>query len=83
MLVLTRRLGESIRIGDDICVRVMEIGRNQVRVAIEAPRDVPVHREEVYEQVQIENQQAAASISRDQAAELWKRSRRKRGGDER
>ena len=70
MLVLTRRLGESIRIGDDICVRVMDIQRNQVRVAIEAPREIPVHREEVYEQVQIENQRAAAWISNDEAAEL-------------
>ena len=61
MLVLTRRLGEVIRIGDDISIRVLDIQRGQVRVAIDAPREVPIHREEIYQQVQEENRKAAHS----------------------
>lgn len=47
MLILTRRSGETISIGNDITVTVLGINGNQVRIGIEAPRDVPVHREEV------------------------------------
>jgi carbon storage regulator len=47
MLILTRRSGETIAIGNDITVTVLGINGNQVRIGIEAPRDVPVHREEV------------------------------------
>lgn len=50
MLVLTRRAGESIVIGSDIIVTIIEMKSGQVRVGISAPRDVQVHREEVYEQ---------------------------------
>lgn len=49
MLTLTRKVGESIRIGDNIEIVVKEIRRNQVRIGIIAPRDVPIYREEVYE----------------------------------
>ena len=49
MLTLTRKVGESIRIGDNIEIVVKEIRRNQVRIGIVAPRDVPIYREEVYE----------------------------------
>ncbi|MFM7617260.1 MAG: carbon storage regulator CsrA [Actinomycetes bacterium] len=52
MLVLTRREQEAIMIGDSIVVRVLEVRGDQVRLGIEAPRDVVVHREEVYEAVQ-------------------------------
>jgi carbon storage regulator len=48
MLTLTRKVGESIKIGDDIEIVVKEIRRNQVRIGIVAPRDVPVYRTEVY-----------------------------------
>jgi carbon storage regulator len=48
MLILTRRIGEMLRIGADITVVVLGISDNQVRVGIDAPRDVAVHREEVY-----------------------------------
>ncbi|MEM1347082.1 MAG: carbon storage regulator CsrA [Myxococcota bacterium] len=55
MLTLTRKVGESIRIGDDIEIVVKEIRRNQVRIGIVAPRDVPIYREEVYEAIQDKN----------------------------
>lgn len=78
MLVLTRRLGEIIRIGDDISIRVMDIQRGQVRVAIDAPREIPVHREEVYQQVQEENRRAAEAAQRADPAALWRNSREKK-----
>ncbi len=52
MLTLTRKVGESIRIGDDIEIVVKEIRRNQVRIGIVAPRSVPIYREEVYDTIQ-------------------------------
>ena len=78
MLVLTRRTGESIRIGDDISIRVLEIQRGQVRVAIDAPRRIPVHREEVYQAVQEENRKAAGVAHDLNPTELWRRSREKK-----
>ena len=51
MLVLTRRLGEVIKIGHDIEISIFGISGNQVRIGIEAPRDIEVHREEVYERI--------------------------------
>jgi carbon storage regulator len=61
MLVLTRRIGESILIGDDIVVTVLELNRDQVRIGIRAPRSVSVHREEVYQEILLSNQAAAAA----------------------
>ncbi len=58
MLVLTRKVNESIRIGDDILVRVVEIKGNQVRLGIEAPEDVKVYREELYQKILEENLRA-------------------------
>ena len=55
MLTLTRKVGESIRIGDDIEIVVKEIRRNQVRIGIVAPREVPIYREEVYESMQTDS----------------------------
>lgn len=52
MLVLTRRLGERIKIGDDVTVMVLEIRGGQVRLGIAAPRSVPVHREEIWKKIQ-------------------------------
>ncbi|MEW6749562.1 MAG: carbon storage regulator CsrA [Candidatus Latescibacterota bacterium] len=60
MLVLTRRAGESIVIGSEIRVTVLEMQGRQIRLGIEAPASVSVHRGEVYERIREENQQAAA-----------------------
>ncbi len=78
MLVLTRRIGESIRIGDDIAIRILDIQRGQVRIAIAAPREVPVHREEIYEQVREQNQSAASIVQGLDPTDLWQRSRGRR-----
>ncbi len=60
MLVLTRRVGESIVIGHDIVVTVLEVRGDVVRVGIEAPRQVPVHRSEIYAQITEANKAAAS-----------------------
>lgn len=54
MLILTRRVGETLMIGDDVSVTVLGVKGNQVRIGINAPRDVAVHREEIYERIRHE-----------------------------
>lgn len=61
MLILTRRVGETIVIGDDVIVTVLGIKGNQVRIGINAPKDVSVHREEIYQRIQQEKSPNAAS----------------------
>lgn len=66
MLILTRRMGETLRIGDDVSVTVVAISGHQVRIGIQAPRSVRVHREEVFNRIVEENKasHAAASLPR-------------------
>ncbi len=54
MLILTRRVGETLMIGDDVTVTVLGVKGNQVRIGVNAPRDVAVHREEIYERIKQE-----------------------------
>ena len=63
MLVLSRKINQSIMIGDNIRVVVVGVDRDQVKVGIEAPREVPVHRSEIYEEIQRSNRAAAESMS--------------------
>ena len=59
MLILTRKVGETVAIGDDIQISIVEIKGNQVKLGIQAPKSVQVHRAEVYEKIQDENRLAA------------------------
>jgi len=52
MLILTRRVGETVMVGDDVSVTIIGVKGNQVRIGISAPKDVAVHREEIYERIQ-------------------------------
>lgn len=78
MLVLTRRTGEKIVIGNDIIVTVLEVRHDQVRIGIDAPRSVQVHREEVFAQVMRENAAAVASV--EQARALLRRAAAQKAG---
>ena len=60
MLLLTRKLGENIRIGDDVKITIVEVKGNHVKLGIDAPPSVKVHREEIYERIQQENRRAQA-----------------------
>ena len=54
MLILTRRIGETLMVGDDVTITVLGVKGNQVRIGVNAPKDVAVHREEIYERIQSE-----------------------------
>ena len=75
MLVLTRKLGESIAIGDDIKVTIIEIKGKQVRIGIEAPQKTVVHREEIYQKIQEENRMAAliSPVHLKKIGDFWKK----------
>jgi len=77
MLILTRKVGESIKIGNDIKVMVVNIEGGQVRIGIDAPRNVIVHREEIYNKIVDENKMAAKSDRVDlmKVAKDWKKKK--------
>ena len=61
MLILTRRVGETLMIGDDVTVTVLGVKGNQVRIGVNAPKDVSVHREEIYERIKKEQAESKTS----------------------
>jgi carbon storage regulator len=63
MLILTRRVGETLMIGDDVTVTVLGVKGNQVRIGVNAPKDVSVHREEIYERIKKEQQLQQQGLS--------------------
>ncbi|MBN1515689.1 carbon storage regulator CsrA [Candidatus Sumerlaeota bacterium] len=77
MLILTRKPGESIRIGADVTVQVLEVKGNQIRIGVAAPRNVAIHRQEIFEAIQQENQEAAQSAptSLNDISQLWSRKK--------
>lgn len=68
MLILTRRVGETLMIGDEVTVTVLGVKGNQVRIGINAPKNVSVHREEIYQRIKGENESGNAG-SNDHSAE--------------
>ena len=65
MLILTRKIGESIRINENICVTIVDVDGKNIRIGIEAPKSVTIHREEVFLRIKEENQTAAAGSDKD------------------
>jgi carbon storage regulator len=69
MLILTRRVGETVMIGNDVTVTILGVKGNQVRVGINAPKNVAVHREEIYERIKREQQGDSQGELRSESAE--------------
>ncbi len=75
MLILTRKLGESIAIGDEIKITFLDIKGKQLRIGVEAPKYISVHRNEIYQAIQEQNIQAAASNI--QIPDVWEQITKK------
>lgn len=69
MLILTRRVGETLMVGDDVTVTVLGVKGNQVRIGINAPKDVAVHREEIYERIKREQEEGGNATATGGAGE--------------
>tara|TARA_B100000809_G_scaffold37595_1_gene32896 strand:- start:35 stop:244 length:210 start_codon:yes stop_codon:yes gene_type:complete len=65
MLILTRRVGEMLMIGDKVTVTVLGVKGNQVRIGVDAPKEVAVHREEIYRRIHQEAEQPGSTISHE------------------
>lgn len=78
MLILTRRPGESLHLGDDIIIKVLSVQGKQIKLGLEVPDDMTVYREEVYLKIQEQNREAAQSAEQDllAAAALWQKKER-------
>jgi len=61
MLILTRRIGETLMVGDDVTITVLGVKGNQVRIGVNAPKDIAVHREEIYQRIQNEKSGGGSS----------------------
>jgi carbon storage regulator len=69
MLILTRRVGETLMIGDEVTVTVLGVKGNQVRIGVNAPKDIAVHREEIYERIKREQEGAEGRSTLENEAE--------------
>ena len=71
MLILSRKIDQKIRIGDDISLTIIEVRGDQVKIGVEAPKNVKVFRQEVFEEIQSENKEAAREISTESLKKLF------------
>ncbi|MCP3921023.1 MAG: carbon storage regulator CsrA [Desulfobacterales bacterium] len=76
MLVLTRKVGESINIGDEVTVKVLEVNGANIKIGINAPREISIYRQEVYDRIREENISSVHSSGMDimQAVNIWQSS---------
>ena len=70
MLILTRRVGEALKIGDEVTITVLNVRGNQVRIGIDAPKDVSVHREEIYDKIHNDDQQGNIDHGSQEAPDI-------------